>query len=204
MSLPGQLDLFSATPSPSSDEPTIPGLIYEAEFLSPDEEKVLLSRINAERWITDLRRRVQHYGWRYDYKARRIDPGMYLGKLPEWLDDVSARLLARGWFDQLPDQVIVNEYLPGQGIAAHTDCVPCFGPTLASVSLLSDVLMDFENPRTKERHSRRLERRSIAVLQGDARYLWRHGISARLKDIYQSKNWIRSRRVSLTFRTVIL
>ena len=38
----------------------------------------------------------------------------------------------------------VNEYLPGQGIAQHVDCVPCFGGTVASLSLLSPCTMRLE------------------------------------------------------------
>jgi len=28
---------------------------------------------------------VQHYGYRYDYKARTIDHSMRLGELPQWV-----------------------------------------------------------------------------------------------------------------------
>ncbi|WP_231289239.1 hypothetical protein [Rickettsia bellii] len=33
-------------------------------------------------------------------------------------------------FHEIPDQVIINEYMPGQGIAPHTDCIPCFSDTI--------------------------------------------------------------------------
>ena len=62
--------------------------------------------------------RVQHYGWRYDYKARAITPDMHIVALPrqDWPRGYTSRT-----FDKVPEQVIVNEYLPGQGIALHTD-----------------------------------------------------------------------------------
>lgn len=45
-----------------------------------------------------------------------------------------------------------------------------------------------------------LESRSLLVLKGDARYKWKHGIAARKSD-----NGVkRQRRISLTFRKVIL
>lgn len=47
--------------------------------------------------------------------------------------------------DCFPDQVTVNEYLPGQGIASHVDTHEAFGPTLLSLSLVSGVVMDFRH-----------------------------------------------------------
>ena len=43
----------------------------------------------------------------------------------------------------MPDQLIVNEYQPGQGISAHIDCEPCFKNTIVTVSLGSVYEMDF-------------------------------------------------------------
>ena len=99
------------------------------------------------------------------------------------------------------DQAIVNEYEPGQGIAAHTDCLPCFGPTVAMVSTLSDIQMDFADPRSSVTHAILLPRRSLLVLDGEARMSWTHAIAKRRSD---TKFGItRSRRLSFTFRSVI-
>ena len=43
-------------------------------------------------WRDDLRRRVQHYGWLYDYKARSITSDMHVGPLPDWLAKLAKRL----------------------------------------------------------------------------------------------------------------
>lgn len=51
-----------------------------------------------------------------------------------------------------------------------------------SVSLLSDVSMSFDNPKTGEKFAMILPRRSALVLTGEARYLWRHQIAARKID----------------------
>ncbi len=194
-------ELSAATPAHSS---LVTGLHYEPEFLTTDEEHALVEHIDRSSWLTDLKRRVQHYGWRYDYKARRIDARMHLGPLPNWLSDLGNKLVMRNWFDRAPDQAIVNEYLPGQGIAPHTDCIPCFGPTLVSVSLLSPVLMDFYNPRTGNSQSLLLAPRSAFVLRGEARSIWRHGIAPRHRDKSGDGFLQRSRRLSITFRTVVL
>ena len=91
--------------------------------------------------MTSLERAVQHYGWRYDYRSRAVTTDMRIGVLPDWVEQLAERLYREtGTFDRVPDQAIVNEYLPGQGIAMHIDR-QCFGDTVATVSL-GDCLAD--------------------------------------------------------------
>ena len=104
-----------------------------------------------------------------------------------------------------PDQVIVNEYLPGQGIADHIDCEPCFEDTIISLSLGSRCIMDLKNKNNKnEKQEILLEPRSLIVIADEARYNWTHGIPAREKDKWMGRYIPRRTRVSLTFRKVIL
>jgi len=184
--------------------PNIPGLTYISGFITPDEEKALISSIDAQPWLNDLKRRVQHYGYKYDYKARAIGNDAYLGPLPGWLSSISNKLLGDRIFPSAPDQAIVNEYLPGQGISAHIDCVPCFADMIASLSLGSPCIMEFSNPKTSQKKSIVLEDRSLIVLSGPARYEWQHAIPARKSDIIDGIKTERARRISLTFRNVTL
>ena len=79
---------------------------------------MLLSQSGA----TTSAARVQHYGWRYDYRARAITPDMHIGALPDWLAKLAQRLYDEtDLFYRVPEQVIVNEYQAGQGIATHID-----------------------------------------------------------------------------------
>ncbi|MEL6202314.1 MAG: alpha-ketoglutarate-dependent dioxygenase AlkB [Pseudomonadota bacterium] len=119
------------------------GAIYKADFVDVAEEAALVDWLDRCVWDSSLKRRVQHFGHRYDYKARVVLPEAYLGPLPAPLVVIAQRLVDKGYFANLPDQVIANEYQPGQGISAHTDCVPCFGDTIVSVSLLSQCEMVF-------------------------------------------------------------
>lgn len=185
-------------------EINISGLTYIAGFISAQEQDFLLSQIDREAWLTDLKRRVQHYGYKYDYKARAVSSDAHLGPLPDWLLSISKKLHNDGIFPLVPDQAIVNEYLPGQGISAHIDCVPCFADTIASLSLGSPCIMEFSNPKTGEKKSIVLEDRSLIVLSGPARYEWQHAIPTRKSDIINGVKTERTRRVSLTFRSVIL
>lgn len=182
--------------------PDIDGLRYIPSFISEEEHDALLSSIDSQPWLNDLKRRVQHYGYKYDYKSRNILSDSYLGGLPQWLGDLQERFFADGIFKQKPDQAIINEYLPAQGISAHIDCVPCFDDVIASLSLGSDCVMQLSN--SEQKHDVYLEKRSLIVLSGDARYKWQHGIPARKSDIVNGLRLERQRRVSVTFRKVIL
>jgi alkylated DNA repair dioxygenase AlkB len=186
----------------------VPGLSLLPDFITEAEERELLSVIDQQPWLSDLQRRVQHYGYRYDYTARQVTADLYLGALPNWLQPLALRLHCEGLFasppDQVPDQVIVNEYQPGQGIALHVDCIPCFGDTIASLSLDSGCLMDFIHSQTAQKASLFLPSRSLLLLQGDARYHWQHGLAKRKSDVVDGVKVQRGRRMSLTFRTVTL
>ena len=106
---------------------------------------------------------------------------------------------------KVADQVIVNEYEPGQGISNHIDCEPCFQGTIVSLSLGSGCFMDFTNKFDKTKKIPVwLAPRSIVILKDEARYEWLHGIAARKSDKLNGYKHDRRRRVSLTFRKVII
>ncbi|WP_328410685.1 alpha-ketoglutarate-dependent dioxygenase AlkB [Nocardia sp. NBC_00403] len=123
--------------------------------------------------------------------------------LPIWALSATARLHRDRQLNERADQVIVNEYQPGQGISAHVDCVPCFGPEVAAISLGSAYTMDFLDPDTRVRIPVRLEAGSLIVMTGPSRYRWRHAIAPRKSDMTPRGRVTRGRRVSVTFRTVL-
>ena len=183
----------------------IRGLEYIENYIDEVQHDRLLARIDKHQWLDDLKRRVQHYGFKYDYKARRIDMDMHIGDLPKWLKRLSQKLHQDGHMPEVTDQVIVNEYLPGQGIASHIDCEPCFEGTIVSLSLGSGCIMDFTNKSDKTKKIPVwLAPRSLVVLNGEARHEWLHGIAARKSDEWDGQKHERQRRVSLTFRRVII
>lgn len=181
----------------------IPGLKYIADFVSEQEQKDLIQIIDSLPWDKSLTRRVQQYGYKYDYTKKTIDSSLYLGALPEWLSPYIQRLLDQKLFIESPDQVIINEYLPGQGISRHLDCVPCFGDTIASISLSSPCMMEFEQVGLGKKGSMMLGPMSLLVLSEEARYQWMHSIPARKTDKFGDEVIERGRRISLTFRNVI-
>jgi alkylated DNA repair dioxygenase AlkB len=160
---------------------TVCGLSYQSNFIDGHEQAELVRIIDGQPWLTDLKRRVQHYGYKYDYRKRAVSRDAYLGPLPEWAQPIARRLLNETAFTREPDQLIVNEYEPGQGIASHTDCEPCFDAVIASISLGSVCVMDLTSPEGSI-HEFLLEPGSLLVLDGDARYRWKHGIRPRKSD----------------------
>ena len=178
------------------------GLSLVEDFLSLDEEARIVGQIDDGDWQTWLSRRVQHYGWRYDYKKRRVDVRDQLGPLPNWAADLAEKLLSLGLVREMPDQVIVNEYLATQGIGKHIDCPECFRGPVVTVSLLETWAMvfrrEFEGKEAKVEVP--LLRASAAILDGPARAEWTHEIPKRAKE----SGRLRIRRVSVTFRKVAI
>ena len=183
-----------------------PGLHYLPTLLTPKEQQATMRNIDASvnQWRSDLSRRTQHYGWRYDYRAKAITPDMYLGALPDWLDEIAESVFentldpATGerLFGRVPEQCIVNEYVGAQGIAEHSDHVG-FGPAIATVSLISEWDMLFA-PRYRQATTPvPLETGSCLTMTGPSRHVWTHQIE---RDRRRPRG---QRRLSLTFRTVL-
>ena len=124
---------------------------------------------------------MQHYGYRYDYRARSAGRHAPIPAFSRWLEVIAEKLLLlfdghRPHRPDRPDQCIVNEYRPGQGIGMHADHAS-FGPIVVSVSLSTVWHMHFR-PRRARSHARyalpsdelgELPRRSDLVLSGNAR-----------------------------------
>ena len=176
------------------------GAVIVPDFVTPAEEARILLRIAEAPWLAELSRRVQHYGYRYDYRgSARPAPA---APFPPWAAAMAARLRER-FGGAPPTQCIVNEYRPGQGIGMHADHRD-FGPVVASLSLGASWPMRFR-PRGASPYARgglpgdenaTLPRRSVLVLAGDARRRWMHGIDP--ADTAGES----AVRVSATFRTL--
>ena len=177
--------------------PEVSGLCIFDNFLTVEEQANCVWRVDAanDQWRHDLSRRVQHYGWWYDYKAHAITPDMNIGALPECLAKLAHKLNQEtGLFERVPEQVIVNEYLPGQGIAMHTDHAG-FGPIVCTISLLNDWEMDFSRDG-KHKLPALLKRGSCVLLTGNARFRWSHGIAPRKTETLGLGKRGRNRRLS--------
>jgi len=186
-----------------SDAQAIPGLTYIPQYLDADEQTQLLNIVNQQEWSIRAKRRIQHYGYRYDYEQGVFVSSSYLGALPDWAEKLANRLVSDRLMAVVPDQLIVNEYQAGQGIPSHRDCIPCFGATVSFLSLESPCLMEFTHVQTQQKADMMLLPGSLVLLEKEARYNWQHGIIARKIDIYKGRKFARQKRLSLTFREVL-
>ena len=201
------IDLFSNLESEKSQkikEGIVPDLIFIENYISDIIHDKLIIEIDKNIWSDELRRRVQHYGYKYNYKARSINHNMKVEDLPSWATEIGNKLYKDGYFEFPPDQLIVNEYFAGQGIADHIDCEPCFEDTIISISLGSYTTMNFTHKSSKEKIPVILPPKSAVILKGESRFNWLHGIPARKSDKINGIKKERERRISLTFRRVIL
>lgn len=174
------------------------GLVGRDNAITRDQERQLLAYIDAQPWNCELKRRTQHYGYKYSYVGKPLEkvqpiPELFLNVFKE--DDIKTL------FDgEVPNQVIVNEYVPGQGISRHIDDTRQFGPVIASLSLNSGIEMQFQ--RNCDIATTYLKPRSLYCLKADARYKWTHAIIPRKTDTVDGKRVPRDRRISVTYRTV--
>jgi alkylated DNA repair dioxygenase AlkB len=172
---------------------SVPGLIYQPDFLSADEEAALVVFADSQHhWAPfgRLKRRLS-FGYLYAISKRRIvntAPSM-----PAVLADLARRLVHEGLMNELAQQIVLQDYCKNSGIGVHADS-PVFGPQVCSVSLLSPCMMRFRCAVQNLCFSQVLERRSVLVMSGSARTDWTHEIPGRT---------VADRRLSITFRTVM-
>lgn len=165
----------------------IPGLSLVEDCITDEYHKQLIEYIDSGTWDTTLSRRVQHFGFKYNYKTR--DVSEKAESFPEWANELVAFLLDKNLIDSKPNQLIINEYKTGQGINKHTDS-KAFGSTIFSISLGSICKMIFRNKTMFKTVT--VKPRVFMKMEGDARYKWTHEIPAITL----------GRRISLTFRYV--
>jgi alkylated DNA repair dioxygenase AlkB len=149
--------------------------------IDEETENTLIENILLGTWSNELSRRTQQYGYKYDYYSRQIErvdtPIPEYMLIPPILEHIA------------PEQVIVNEYTNGQGIASHTDA-RVFGPKILILSLNSDTKMTFST--NDDSIDITLPRRSLLILSDDMRYKVKHAI----------KKHTGNTRYSITYRTI--
>lgn len=111
--------------------------------------------------------------------------------------------------EQKTNQIIINKYEPGEGIAVHRDHIGYFTGDIATLSLGSAYVMTFRpHPSNKIVdksifYDILLPVGSLAVMTGDLATEWTHEIKkAKYNEIYKKRINKRGTRISITFRTV--
>lgn len=189
------------------------GLVYLENFVDKSYAQQLAEFFTlSDSPMFDLKKRtVKHYGYEFRYGTNDCDETKPLvdQKVPQVVDGIIKRMLDERIIDIEPDQLTVNFYEPGQGIAPHVDNPDSFEDYIISLSLLSSVVMEFRKRDVGSKSNKlaklHLQPNSLLVLKGESRYQWSHGIAERKHDIVPNSNQSylvleRARRISLTFR----
>ncbi|XP_006623745.1 alpha-ketoglutarate-dependent dioxygenase alkB homolog 6 [Apis laboriosa] len=167
----------------------IPNLaIYIPNFITQEEEVEIMKCINSvplPKWTQLSHRRLQNWGGIPHPK------GMIAEDIPIWLQKYIDKVSSCNIFEKnkLPNHVLINEYLSGQGIMAHSDG-PLFHPIVTTISCGSHTLLDFykrinniEQHQLNFEFSLLLERRSLFILQEELYHNYLHSIAERDTDI---------------------
>jgi len=185
----------------------VKGLYYVPNYLTAEEQKNVLKFLNKTNKLKGIgkkasTRKVIHYGYSYAYDRSGIKK---IDEIPKFfkdivdLDRVNANIEVN-LCDEDMEQLIINEYNPGQGIYPHIDHVKYFGPIIVCLTVGSGIGIDFsrkDNPNVKKTVF--VEPGSLYIMSGDSRYKWKHGIRKAQYDNGKK----RGTRYSLTYRTVL-
>ncbi len=177
------------------------GLTLIENYINEEEEINLIDFINNQSWNTTLKRLTQHYGYNYNYKSSKTN---YIGELPNVYQKCISKLLNDKYISERPDQIIINRYLPGEGISAHIDKPTIFKNKIYSLSLGSGCTMIFENKDNNEIKNIYIPPKTLLIMEDDSRYKYTHSIKSIKSDIVNNNKIKRKTRYSITFRNMIL
>lgn len=189
---------------------------YIPNFITSYEETHILKNfysVPKPKWTYLSNRRLQDYG------GVPSEKGMIPEKIPSWLDIYMSKITELNIFEgKRPNQILINEYEPSQGIMPHSDG-PLFYPTIATISCGSHTILEFsENSEGRKKVCDiLLEPLSLVVIKDDLYSKFLHSISERKVDtitegcinlpLCSQKRTIgdileRATRVSVTIRNV--
>ena len=162
------------------------------DFISPAEEKELVSEIDKLPWSASQSGRCkQDFGPRANYKKQKLNLNGFVG-LPRFSQYLRERVQT---LENMKDFIAVEQcnldYKPevGSSIDPHRDDCWLWGERIVIINLLSDTMMNFTSETSLVNVP--LPQRSVLIMSGDARCKWMHSIDC--------EN-IKARRISVTFR----
>jgi alkylated DNA repair dioxygenase AlkB len=196
------------------------GLVYKPDFLTPEEEEIILINIENLQLRTAYyqpdelktekyksKRRHLGFGWGYDSEREEFIKGE---PLPRFLEPVKKRIAK--WLGISHTRVVealINEYTPGSAIGWHRDrerfehivgislsgwARMRFRPLPGSEKVFRSVVTSTKSEENLFRTpvlSVELEPRSAYIMQSDVRWRWQHSVAP-----------VEALRYSITFRTL--
>lgn len=146
-------------------------LVYRPDFLSELEETSLLNEIRScrQQFVNLNGRKAMAIGGMVQPK------GLIPTPLPSWSSRLISKLMedeCSSWYGgSLPNHLLVNRYLPGEGILPHEDG-PAYHPAVVIISLGSAAVLrfqkkDFEGVNGQGLVSVLLMPRSLVAFRGE-------------------------------------
>ena len=214
-----------------SNEYNVPGLIILDNFISEEEEKVLVEEIEKNEWNKLSHRQVQHYGYEFLYGKNTINKKNKIGDLPVFCNSILSKftgVLKEFTLDHDRTKQYQAEFYNYKTENQQSVCflekngmfdqltinkyssgegIP---PHVDTHSPFNDIycsislLSGVVMTFTKENLSRSiyLKPRSAAFFTNELRYEWEHSIALRKVDLIENSIKSRSKRISLTFRKI--
>uniref|UniRef100_A0A182NXH7 Fe2OG dioxygenase domain-containing protein n=1 Tax=Anopheles dirus TaxID=7168 RepID=A0A182NXH7_9DIPT len=170
-----------------------PTIYYVPNFITEEEETEILQAVDKTprpRWTQLSNRRLINYGGVPHPK------GMIAEDIPSWLNHYVECINQLNLYEEgiQANHVLINEYLPCQGIMPHLDG-PLFYPTIATISCGSHTILEYcdqvesntsesstalvRNRKTKVL----LEPRSLLVVKDDMYHKYLHSIAELERDV---------------------
>lgn len=183
------------------------GLVLIEDFVDDKLEEILIKSVKLDASDSSQlkHRQVKHFGFEFLYGLNTVDPNKPLDeKIPNECHVLWEILKQKNNFFShfVPDQLTVNKYEAGQGIPSHCDTHSPFQDPIISLSLGSDIVMEFK--KDQKCVNVLLKKKSLLIMSGESRYGWQHGITPRSMDIVPVNGSLsvrkRSVRCSFTFR----
>ncbi|EPY52537.1 2 OG-Fe(II) oxygenase superfamily protein Ofd2 [Schizosaccharomyces cryophilus OY26] len=180
---------------------SIPGLSYYPNRLPPDLQNQIANAL-PDSLFSDM-----NSGRQLHLYVPFPEPMQSLNKY------LPSEFLSNVWKDQPAEASIIQVYNPGDGIIPHKD-LDMFADGVAIYSFFSDITMVFTLPSQKLKCDVRLQKGSLVIMYGPARYQWLHEIpfrggdwvplSSRDELTPPKQTWIpRTQRFSITMRRIV-
>jgi alkylated DNA repair dioxygenase AlkB len=185
------------------------GLYYYPNQVQNGQE--LITRIDEMQWLSEYSgdRRYQHYGHTFNYISEVGACPMpdFLAPLIEHMEGMCKLVLMNDDHDfHTPyfNQCTVNELLPGQRIAPHTDHHG-YGSLIATVTLGTGATTVFRSDtvfQLEEVYSFYAQPNSVYYMEGTARWNATHEVPGATEDNDEGNIIPRGRQITLVFRHV--
>jgi alkylated DNA repair dioxygenase AlkB len=191
----------------------IPGLYLIPDAFTKEENNFYMDILEKENTynpnICHQIHKATEYGWKFLPVTKKSDKD-FLGNFPDWLENLWQKIFLHIKANipnfpekSYPDNVLINQYEPGDGCYPHIDQLNFWDNWVVGVSFGSGCTFQF----TKEKNNNNkisfyMPHCSIYIMIDEARYLWKHEMIFSPIDNYYGEIIPRTKRISLTFRTM--